>query len=123
MGYSVTGTMMQNIQGIPLTGADVCGNTGNTNASLCTRWYSIGAYYPLSRNHNGVNNKLQEPYLFQDQALGSYRYVDLIRIAMQTKMALVNYYYTEMSMLHEEGGAFYRPLFFDFPYDDMAYQN
>lgn len=42
---------------------------------------------------------------------------------MQTKLALVNYYYTEMSLLHEEGGTFYRPLFFDFPDDKNAYQN
>lgn len=35
----------------------------------------------------------------------------------------MNYYYTEISMLHEEGGAFYRPLFFDFPDDNLAYQN
>lgn len=42
---------------------------------------------------------------------------------MQTKLAMINYYYTEMTMLHEEGGAFYRPLFFDFPDDDKAYDN
>ena len=30
MGYSVTGVMMQNIIGIPLAGADICGFIGNT---------------------------------------------------------------------------------------------
>ena len=43
--------------------------------------------------------------------------------AMQTKLALINYYYTEMSMLHEQGGAFYRPLFYDYPKDPDAYKN
>ena len=38
-------------------------------------------------------------------------------------MALLNYYYTEISMLHEEGGAFYRPLFFDFPGDPKTTTN
>jgi alpha-glucosidase (family GH31 glycosyl hydrolase) len=42
---------------------------------------------------------------------------------MQTKLALVNYYHTEISMLHEEGGAFYRPLWYDFPEDQHAYKN
>jgi len=39
MGFSVTGIMMQNILGIPLSGADICGFNGDTNAELCTRWY------------------------------------------------------------------------------------
>ena len=43
--------------------------------------------------------------------------------AMQIKLALVPYYYTEMSLLNKEGGAFYRPLFFDFPNDTNAYMN
>lgn len=42
---------------------------------------------------------------------------------MLQKMSLINYYYTEISMLHEEGGAFYRPLFFDFPLDNDATLN
>jgi alpha-glucosidase (family GH31 glycosyl hydrolase) len=37
---------------------------------------------------------------------------------------MIPYYYTEMSMISkEEGGAFYRPLFFDFPTDAQAYKN
>jgi len=38
-------------------------------------------------------------------------------------MAFINYYYTEMSHLHETGGAFYSPLFFHFPDDKMAYDD
>lgn len=49
--------------------------------------------------------------------------MEMIKIAMQTKMALINYYYTEISMLNETGGAFYRPLFFDYPKDPDAYLN
>lgn len=45
------------------------------------------------------------------------RYVDAIRNSMRTKLALLNYYYTELSAISEEGGAFFRPLFFDYPQD------
>lgn len=55
MGYSVTGVMMHNVIGIPLAGADICGFIGDTNADLCARWYQVGAFYPFSRNHNGLN--------------------------------------------------------------------
>lgn len=117
MGHSVISTMMSNIVGIPLSGGDICGHHGNTTAELCTRWYQVGAFYPFSRNHNGVNQAPQEPWVFNDKRISTLTYTDMIRRAMQTKLALLNYYYTELSMLHEEGGAFYRPLFFDFPMD------
>lgn len=42
---------------------------------------------------------------------------------MYTKLNLIRYYYTQMSICQEQGGAFYRPLFYDFPNDNMAYQN
>jgi alpha-glucosidase (family GH31 glycosyl hydrolase) len=52
MGFSVTGVMQHNIIGIPLAGSDICGFIGDTNAELCARWYTLGAFYPFSRNHN-----------------------------------------------------------------------
>lgn len=49
--------------------------------------------------------------------------VTFIRKAMLMKMALMNYYYTEITMLHEEGGVFYQPPFFEFPFDTKASLN
>jgi alpha-glucosidase len=44
MGYSVTGTMALNIAGITLSGANICGSIRDTNAELCARWYTVGAF-------------------------------------------------------------------------------
>jgi alpha-glucosidase len=62
MGYSVTGVMMHNILGVPLTGADICGFLGDTTEELCTRWHVVGAFYPFSRNHNTLGALAQEPW-------------------------------------------------------------
>jgi len=64
MGYSTTGVMASNIAGVPLAGADICGYNGDSNADLCTRWYTVGSFYPFSRNHNARDAADQEPYVF-----------------------------------------------------------
>ena len=64
MGFSVTGTMSHNIAGIPLTGADICGFQGDTDAELCARWYTVGAFYPFSRNHYSIISYPQYPWSF-----------------------------------------------------------
>jgi lysosomal alpha-glucosidase len=62
MGWSVTGTMLQNILGTPLVGADICGFLGDTTPELCARWHTLGAFYPFSRNHNEFRSIDQEPW-------------------------------------------------------------
>ena len=52
MSFSISGTMLMNIFGIPFVGADICGFIGDTNDELCTKWHVVGAFYPFSRNHN-----------------------------------------------------------------------
>lgn len=123
MGYSVTGTMAHNIAGIPLVGGDICGFIGNTNAELCARWYMVGAFQPLSRNHNSIGNDPQLPWDFSGVYLKTVTYLDIIKRAMFTKLSLIRYYYTQMSIVQNEGGAFYKPLFYEYPNDDGAYDN
>jgi alpha-glucosidase (family GH31 glycosyl hydrolase) len=126
LAYSVTGTMMQNINGIPLSGADICGYYGNTTADLCARWYTVGSFYPFSRNHNHRDSIAQEPYEFNEimpHYPVKYAYLDIMRWAMWNKMSLIRYYYSEMSHVQRDGGTFFKPLFFDFPNDAEAYQH
>lgn len=120
MADSVLGVMMSNIYGMPVTGATIGGLIGNTSADLLARWYQVGAFYPFSMNDNLPSfapyyQLPRDPYMFNTTYYHTISYTDIIRNGMQTKLALLNYYYTEITMLHEEGGTFFRPLFFDFP--------
>ena len=123
MAYSVTGTMLMNMFGIPFTGADICGFIGNTTPELCARWHIVGAFYPFSRNHNNINQLPQEPYHFTTVYEGSITYLDIMRYAIKTKYEMIRYYYSSLLLLSLRGsGTFYKPLFFEFPEDMMAYQ-
>jgi lysosomal alpha-glucosidase len=109
MGYSVTSIMSQNIAGMPLAGADICGFFGNATADLCARWYTVGAFYPFSRNHNNLGSSEQEPFAFDSQ------YTSIIRASMVAKLSLIKYYHSSLLDVHMNGGVFYQPLFFQYP--------
>lgn len=98
MAYSVTGVMLSNIMGQPMAGADICGYRGDASMELCARWYTVGAFYPFSRNHNSLEATAQEPYMWADTIIPHYivKYtgLDIIKWAMDTKMSLIRYYYT-----------------------------
>lgn len=114
---SIISIFQQSVAGVSMSGADICGFFGNTTADLCAAWYSIGAYYPFSRNHNDIASEEQEPWFFQGEQLG------VIRQSMINKLSLIRYYHTEMLKISQEGGSFFKPLFFAFPDDAGAYDN
>jgi len=43
--------------------------------------------------------------------------------AINVKYSMVRYYYTYLQNIHKEGGALYKPLFFEFPDDAKAYED
>lgn len=125
MGYSVSGIMQMNMFGIPFVGSDICGFIGDTTPDLCAKWHTLGAFYPFSRNHNNYGQLSQEPYAFGDQEYEKgKKYIDIMRDAINMKYQLIRYYYTNLFEISTKGtGTFYKPLFFEFPNDNNAFQD
>ena len=131
---SIPGLFNYNIFGIPFVGADICGFHKNATDELCSRWHVLGAFYPFSRNHNVDNAESQEPWVF-DTVLRRYE-IDVIDLnwpkegytlfaakkAIKLKYSLLRYTYTQFFMISLGiKGAYFKPVFFEFPEDDLLF--
>lgn len=98
--------MNSNMFGIPLSGSDICGYTGDTTPELCTRWTVIGAFYPFSRNSNNFYSLPQEPYqdMFKQEYESGVTYTDIMRNGIQRKYAILRYLYSELMYVSKHGG-------------------
>ena len=131
---SIPGIFNFNIFGIPFIGADICGFHKNATDELCARWHVLGAFYPFSRNHNVDNAESQEPWTF-DSLLRRFD-IDMIDLnwpkegytlhaakkAIKLKYSLLRYTYTQLFMISLGlKGAYFKPVFFEFPEDDILF--
>lgn len=66
------------LSGVPFSGMDIGGFTGNGAPSLYARWIQIGAFIPYYRSHTGINTKSAEPWAFGEEVLEvSRNYINL----------------------------------------------
>uniref|UniRef100_A0A8C6XI99 P-type domain-containing protein n=1 Tax=Naja naja TaxID=35670 RepID=A0A8C6XI99_NAJNA len=110
---SIIGMMEFSLFGISYTGADICGFNDNTTYDMCARWMQLGAFYPYSRNHNGIGFVRQDPVAFDKE------FEDISRNVLNTRYTLLPYLYTLMYDAHAHGSTVVRPLLHEFT-DDKA---
>ncbi|XP_048950838.1 putative maltase-glucoamylase-like protein FLJ16351 isoform X2 [Canis lupus dingo] len=113
--WSIPSILEFNLFGIPMVGANICGYTKNVTEDLCTRWMQLGAFYPLSRNHNGPEFRDQDPAAFGEHSLllkSSRHYLNI-------RYTLLPYLYTLFYRAHTRGDTVARPLVHEF-YQDPA---
>ncbi len=120
-----------------MVGASICGQNGNADPELCTRWTNLGSLYPYARNHNGFQtyandrtelNTYQEPYKYMDKhnpenLYHQTTYGNVQKKFIQQRYNLINYFYTELHKVAENGGTVWKPVFFEFQTDSFAYLN
>ncbi|EGW08982.1 Maltase-glucoamylase, intestinal [Cricetulus griseus] len=113
--WSIPSILEFNLFGIPMVGANICGYRNNVTEELCRRWMQLGAFYPLSRNHNGPTYRDQDPAAFGSNSL----LLESSRHYLNIRYTLLPYLYTLFYRAHTFGETVARPLVHEF-YQDQA---
>ncbi|XP_072852258.2 sucrase-isomaltase, intestinal isoform X2 [Pogona vitticeps] len=113
---SIIGMMEFSLFGMSYTGADICGFNEETTYQMCARWTQLGAFYPYSRNHNGLGSKRQDPVSFDDH------FKEIARNVFNTRYTLLPYLYTLMYEAHAHGSTVVRPLLHEFTDDKTTWE-
>ena len=120
MRNGMNGIFQFQIYGIPFAGDDICGFNYDSTDTLCARWMSLGSFFPFARNHNSLGYRSQEPYSFGDHSLT----LKSSKIALNMRYSLLRYYYSQLFKVSLGiKGAFFKPLFFEYPNERNTYKN
>lgn len=104
------------LSGVPFTGMDVGGFTGNPSVGLYTRWMQLGAFIPYFRNHTQLNTKSSEPWAFGEEVL------EISRNYISLRYKLLPYLYSTFYEATQNGLPVVRSLAIDYTHDAKIYE-
>ncbi len=115
IGLSVPQIMNLGISGYAMVGADVGGFAGSPPADLLTRWYELGVFYPMYRDHATKGSADHEPWVSgPEQEAIRRRYIEL-------RYKLLPYIYTAMEETSRTGVPLMEPIFLEYPNAEDLY--
>ena len=91
---------------------------GAVEPELFTRWVEFGAFSPILRTHTTKNPESERRIWAYPEPFSS-----ILRSTFQLRYKLQPYIYTEARRTYDTGVAFLRPLYYDWPEADEAYQS
>lgn len=103
------------ITGVPFTGMDIGGFTGNPSIALFNRWIQVGAFTPYFRNHTGVNTKSSEPWTYGEEVL------EISRNFINLRYRLLPYLYSTFYQATQNGLPVMRTLAINYTHDAKVY--
>jgi len=103
------------LSGVPFTGMDIGGFSGNASVPLYERWIQIGAFNPYFRSHTAVNTRSSEPWTYGEEAL------EIARNYINLRYKLMPYLYSTFYEATQNGQPVMRSLSIDYTFDKNIY--
>lgn len=104
------------LSGVPFTGMDIGGFTGNPSQALYARWIQLGAFFPYFRNHTAINTKSSEPWTYGEEV------TDIARNYISLRYKLLPYLYSTFYEATQNGLPVVRSLAIANTFDPKVYQ-
>jgi alpha-glucosidase len=104
------------LSGVPFTGMDIGGFTGNPSQALYARWIQLGAFFPYFRNHTAINTKSSEPWTFGEEV------TEISRNYISLRYKLMPYIYSTFYEATQTGMPIVRSLAIDNTFDNNIYK-
>lgn len=120
MRISVPELLNLGVSGYTFAGADIGGFngfSGGPTPELLTRWMQLGAFNPLFRNHSDGVTRPREPWVDGPEHEAARRRL------IEERYKLLPYIYTSMEEASRTGVPLMRPMFLDFPKEDVFLTN
>lgn len=84
---------------------------------MYTRWLQYGGFSPVMRTHSSKSASLnKEPWVFEET------YAEVIRNTIRQRYEMAPYIYTMARKGYDEGISLCRPLYYDYPEQEEAYE-
>ncbi|HVI04502.1 MAG TPA: TIM-barrel domain-containing protein, partial [Sphingomicrobium sp.] len=97
------------LSGFSYAGADIGGFTGGPSPELMTRWFEIGAFTPIFRDHSAKDTPRAEPWVDGPRQLA------IRRRFVEERYRLMPYLYALADLNARTGDPLMRPVFYDYP--------
>ncbi|MCP9752635.1 TIM-barrel domain-containing protein [Ferruginibacter sp. HRS2-29] len=104
------------LSGVPFTGMDIGGFTGNPTAGLYARWIQAGAFFPYFRNHTTYNSKASEPWSYGEEV------TEIAKNYIGLRYKLLPYLYSTFYEATQNGMPVVRSLAIDNTFDNVVYE-
>jgi len=97
------------LSGIPFSGVDIGGFSGNPSEELFIRWFELSSFLPFFRNHSARDTRRREPWAFSENTL------KIIKKYLNLRYTLIPYFFSVAYESHSKGFPFIRPVCMEYP--------
>jgi alpha-glucosidase len=101
------------LSGFAISGDDIGGFGGSPPMDLLTKWFEVGAFNPIFRDHTEKGSNPQEPWV------GGPVHEAIRKKFIEERYRLMPYIYTLAEENSRDGMPLMRPLFLEFPNVDL----